>query len=101
VHVRVENGTAFFRVRVTPRSNRDALEGEHDGALKVRLTAPPLDDRANEGLRRLIAEELGVTASAVKILSGVKARTKQVSVEGVTAAQVRALTQRTGKRPGR
>jgi uncharacterized protein len=100
MHVRVENGAAFFRVRVTPRANRDAIEGEHEGALKVRLTAPPVDDRANEGLRRLLAEELGVIASAVKILSGVKARTKQVSVAGVTAAQVLSLAVQTGKRPG-
>jgi len=85
---------------VTPRANRDAIEGEHEGALKVRLTAPPVDDRANEGLRRLLAGELGVTTSAVKILSGVKARTKQVSVAGVTAAQVLSLALRTGKRPG-
>ena len=100
MHVRVENGAAFFRVRVTPRASRDAIEGEHEGALKVRLTAPPVDDRANEGLRRLLAGKLGVTASAVKILSGVKARTKQVSVAGVTAAQVLSLALRTGKRPG-
>ena len=82
-----------FAVRVQPRASRDAVGGEWEGALKVRLTAPPVDDRANEALRRLLAERLNVPLGAVTILSGSRGRTKRVAVSGVTAAQVLALAQ--------
>jgi uncharacterized protein (TIGR00251 family) len=82
------DGAITFMVRLQPRASRDAIEGEHDGALKVRLTAPPVDGRANEALRRLLAERLHVAASAVQIVAGEKSRTKRVSVEGVSRAQV-------------
>jgi uncharacterized protein len=80
-----------FAVRVSPRASRDAIEGEHQGALKVRLSAPPVDDRANEALRRLLAERLKVPVSAVRIVAGEKSRTKRVSIAGVTRAQIAAL----------
>jgi hypothetical protein len=60
-------------------------------ALKVRLTAPPVDDRANAALCRLLADALGVPASRVRIVSGERSRLKRVEVRGVTAAQVQAL----------
>ncbi len=53
-------GAIAFAVRVTPRASRDAIEGEHNGALKVRLTAPPVEDRANVALRRLLASHLNL-----------------------------------------
>ncbi|HEY7679003.1 MAG TPA: DUF167 domain-containing protein, partial [Terriglobia bacterium] len=80
-----------FTVRAQPRASRNAIEGEHDGALKVRLTAPPVDDRANEALRRLLADELNIPVSAVRILAGERSRTKRIEVRGVTAQQIRAL----------
>ena len=78
-------------VHVSPRASRNAIEGEHQGALKVRLTAPPVDNRANEALRRLLAERLNVPISAVRIIAGEKSRTKRVEIGGVTRAQVLAL----------
>jgi uncharacterized protein (TIGR00251 family) len=80
-----------FAVRVAPRASRDAVEGEYQGALKVRLTAPPVDDRANEALRKLLAETLNVPVSAVRIVSGARSRTKRVAITGVTQAQIAAL----------
>lgn len=80
-----------FAVRVTPRASHNAIEGEHQGALKVRLMAPPVDDRANEALRRLLADDLKVSASAVRIVAGEKSRTKRVEIMGVTRAQITAL----------
>ena len=77
------DGVVIFAVRVIPRASRDAIEGEH-GALKVRLTAPPVDDRANESLRRLLADSLNVPVAAVRIVAGEKSRTKRVSIAGVT-----------------
>lgn len=81
----------IFAVRVTPRASRDAIEGEYQGALKVRLTAPPLDGRANDALRKLLAANLKVPASAVKIIAGEKSRTKRLLIVGVTHAQVEQL----------
>jgi uncharacterized protein len=80
-------------VRVTPRSSRDAIEGEHGGALKIRLTAPAVDDRANESLRGLLAKRLKVPLSAVRIVAGEKSRAKRVAVSGATRDQVLALLQ--------
>jgi uncharacterized protein (TIGR00251 family) len=82
-----------FRVRVTPRASRDVVDGEFQGALKVRLTAPPVDDRANDALRRFLASRLGVALSAITIVSGGKSRTKLVSVAGITQAQAASLGQ--------
>jgi len=81
-------GAVIFGVRVTPRSSRNAIEGEHQGALKVRLTAPPVEDRANDTLVRLLAEHLNVPRSAVRIIVGGKSRTKRVEIVGVTPAQI-------------
>ena len=77
-----------FAVRVAPRASRDAIEGAHQGALKVRLTAPPVDDRANEALIRLLAERLNVPKSAVRIVAGGKSRIKRVEVRGARRAQI-------------
>lgn len=85
------NGAVEIRVRVAPRSSRDAVQGEYNGALKVRLTAPPVDDRANHALCRLLAERLKVPVSAVRIVAGEKNRTKRVSIAGVSRAQAAAL----------
>jgi uncharacterized protein len=80
-----------IKVRVAPRASRDAIEGDYEGALKIRLTAPPVDDRANDALRRLLAERLNVPVSAVRIVAGEKSRTKRVEIAGVASAQVVAL----------
>jgi uncharacterized protein (TIGR00251 family) len=96
------NGVVTFAVRVAPRASRKAIEGEHGDALKVRLTAPPVDDRANEALRELLAEALNVPVSAVKIVSGAKSRMKRVAIAGVTQDQVIALVAPSSKSaPGR
>ena len=89
------DGALVFAVRVTPRASREAIEGEYQGALKVRLTAPPLEDRANEALRRLLAERLNVPLSAVRIVSGEKSRNKRVAIVGVSRAVVLSLADAT------
>jgi uncharacterized protein len=91
IEVTERDGAITFAVRVAPRASRNAIEGEHDGALKVRLTAPPLDGRANDALRRVLAERLNVPISAVRIVSGEKSRTKRVTVAGVSRVEVAAI----------
>jgi uncharacterized protein (TIGR00251 family) len=76
-------------LRVTPRSGRDEVLGWQDGALRVRLRAPPVDGKANEALRRLLAERLGVALSAVTIVSGETSRLKRVRVDGLEEASLR------------
>jgi uncharacterized protein (TIGR00251 family) len=78
-----------LRVRVQPRASRDALGGERDGALVVRLTAPPVDGAANKALLRFLARALGVAPSALQIARGAKGRDKQVRVAGLDAAGLR------------
>jgi len=91
VQITEKDGAVSFAVRVQPRASRDEIAGEWQDALKIRLTAPPVDDRANEALRRLLAARLKVPLSAVRIAAGGRSRTKRVEVCGVTAGAVRAL----------
>jgi uncharacterized protein (TIGR00251 family) len=78
-----------LRVRVQPRASRDALSGEREGALVVRLTAPPVAGAANEALARFLGKTLGVAPSAVRVVRGATGRDKVVSVAGLDAATVR------------
>jgi uncharacterized protein (TIGR00251 family) len=84
-------GSAVFCVRVQPRASKDEVAGELDGALKVRLRAPALEDRANESLVEFIAGVLNTHKVAVRILSGQRSRNKRIEVRGVTAEQVQQL----------
>ena len=88
-----KDGVVSFAVRVQPRASRDEFAGEWQEGLKIRLTAPPLDDRANEALRRFLAASLKVPLSAVRIAAGERSRTKRVEVRGVTAEAVRELAE--------
>lgn len=83
--------SVVFEVRVQPRSSREEIAGEFQGALKIRITAPPFDNRANEALRDFLAKCLNVPRTAVRILSGGKSRTKRVEVQGIAAGQVTTL----------
>ena len=91
MQIREKDGVVSFAVRVQPRASCDEIAGEWQDGLKIRLTAPPVDDRANEALRRFLAASLKVPLSAVRIAAGDRSRTKRVEVRGVTAGAVRAL----------
>jgi uncharacterized protein (TIGR00251 family) len=80
-----------FSVRVQPRASRDEIGGEWLGALKVRLTAPPIDDRANEALCRLFSQRLNVPLAAVTIAAGARATSKSHEKPGVTPEQIKKL----------
>lgn len=92
------NGAIVLSVRVQPRARRNAIEGEWQGALKVRLTAPPVDDKANAALCSLLAEYLNIPRAAVRILAGERSRVKRVEIRGVTAQQVQELCTAPGER---
>lgn len=89
----VERRTVSFAVRVQPRASRDEVAGVMDGALKVRLQAPALENRANEALVELLARLLKRPKSAVRILAGERNRNKRVEIHGVTKREVLELLQ--------
>jgi len=91
VQIVEKDGKVSFAVRVQPRASLDEIVGEYQDGLKIRLTAPPVDDRANEALRKLLAARLKVPLAAVRIASGERSRTKRVEISGVTAAMIRNL----------
>ncbi len=79
-----------FRVYVQPRASRNEVVGPHNGALKVKLTAPPVGGAANKMCVAFFAKTLGVPKSAVEILSGQTGRSKTVLVRGEGRDRVRA-----------
>lgn len=85
------DGALTFRVRVVPRASRSEVAGEHDGALRVRVAAPPVEGAANEELARLLSREFGVPARDVEIKSGHASKTKLVRVRGANAERLLRL----------
>jgi uncharacterized protein (TIGR00251 family) len=83
-----------FAVRVQPRASRSAVGGLHGDALRVRLTAPPVEGAANGALIELLASTLRVPARSVRIVAGASSRSKVIEVEGVAPAAVQALAGR-------
>lgn len=82
------DGGVIFSVRVQPRASKDEVAGEIGGALKVRLRAPAVEDRANEALVEYLAQLLKRPKSAVRILSGERSRTKRIEISGLTRQQI-------------
>lgn len=85
---REHHDTVSFDVVVQPRAPRTELVGELDGALKIRLAAPPIEGRANEALLRFLAGLLGVRRADVLIAAGQKSRRKRVRVTGLNGQQL-------------
>jgi uncharacterized protein (TIGR00251 family) len=88
--VRDGEGGVTLRVRVQPRASRDGLAGEREGALVVRLAAPPVEGAANDALSRFLGKTLGVAPSTVRVVRGTLARDKTVAVAGLDASTARA-----------
>jgi hypothetical protein len=78
-----------FAVKVNPRAKKNAIAGEVGDALKVALTAPPVDGKANEACIEFFAKLLNVTRSSVTIAAGQTSRNKVIRVAGMTAEEVR------------
>jgi uncharacterized protein (TIGR00251 family) len=78
-------------VRLQPRARANEIVGERDGVLIVRVSAPPLDGRANDALCRLLAKRARVGVRSVSVVRGLTAREKVVRVEGVTLAELRRV----------
>jgi uncharacterized protein (TIGR00251 family) len=91
IKFREEGGSLVFAVRVVPRASRTAAAGVYDGALKVRVAAPPVEGAANEELTRFLAKRLGVSAGSVEIVGGHTSKTKVVKASGACSADLLRL----------
>jgi hypothetical protein len=87
----------FLSVRVQPKASADRILGEHDGALKVCVTAPPEKGKANAAVIALLAKELAVPKSSVEIVRGQTSRNKTVRIRGLTRQELSELLQRANK----
>lgn len=88
LNIREESGGVFFKVRVLPRSSKNQIVGYYDDAVKIRLTAAPLEGKANEACRAFLAEILSVPRARIEIVSGQTSRNKLIKVAGVSAQRV-------------
>lgn len=86
----------WLAVSVVPNAKRSGADGLHDGALRVRLAAPPVDGKANEALIAWVAESLGLPRRAVSLVRGQSSRRKWLALEGpmpeIGAAVTRMVT---------
>jgi len=89
IDMREDKGGVNIKVKVQPRSSRNQLAGIMDGAVKIKLTAPPVDGAANEACLKFLASLLKVPRTSLGLLSGQNGRNKTVRVEGVTALEVK------------
>ncbi len=77
-----------IRVKVLPRSSMNRVSGIDDGIVKVKLTAPPVEGKANKALVQFIAKKLGKPKRDVEIVSGERSRLKSIKVQGISIEEV-------------
>lgn len=83
------DGGARLKVRLTPRASREEVGGIREGALLVRVTAPPAENKANQALCKLLARHFGVAKGRVSVVGGGKSRDKVVEIGGSAAEEIR------------
>ena len=81
-------GGCTLPVRVHPGAKHNAITGTHDGALKISLTTPPTDGRANTALIAFLGKRLRVPRAHIELLTGATSRSKTLRILGLTAAEV-------------
>ncbi len=77
-------------IRAQPGARKNAVTGEHAGALKVLVTAPPEDGKANKAILEVLREALGLKRSQILLLSGETSREKRILIRGLTARELEA-----------
>lgn len=88
LRIRETEKGAVLEIRVLPRSSRCEIAGVQDGALKIKITAPPVEGKANEECIRFISDLLKIRKSAISIIAGGKSKNKTVLVTGMTAQEI-------------
>lgn len=92
VQVRESDGAVTFPVHVQPRARRTELAGMHGGSIKLRVTAPAVEDAANHAVVEFFAALAGVPRSAVRIVRGRRSREKTLQIDGMTWSRLLSLT---------
>ena len=87
------DGSLLLSIYVQPRSHRNAIVGLHGDAVKMRLTAPPVDGKANKAVIAFWAKSLKIPKSAVTMKSGLHNRMKKILLKGVQEKQIRDLVE--------
>ncbi|KKK88886.1 hypothetical protein LCGC14_2738640 [marine sediment metagenome] len=87
---------ATFKVRVQPGASKNEIVGVQQGALKVRISAPPVQGKANKALVNFLAKELGVKKSEIEIVSGHTSRVKTIKVIGEGTTGLKKMMDRLG-----
>jgi uncharacterized protein (TIGR00251 family) len=80
-----KKGHLTIKIKVEPRSSKSGITGPYRDALKVKLTSPPIEGRANKELIEVLAEELGIAKKDIEIISGQSSKNKIVRIHGMTA----------------
>jgi len=89
IKITEKDGFCLLRVKVQPGAPRNEIAGEHDGMLKLKIAAPPVDGKGNEECRKFLAAVLKVPGGAVEIKSGAASRIKVITVRNLTAEALR------------
>ncbi len=84
---------AVLNLRIVPRASKNAIQGEHGDALKVRLCAPPVDGAANASLVEFLADAFSLPRARVQLLSGATSRNKRVLLAGLPASAIQSKIQ--------
>ncbi len=80
-----------IKVKVLPRSSRNQITGREDDIFKIKLTAPPVEGKANKALKELLAKRLGLPKRNIEIVSGERSRTKSIRIYGLSFEDVDRL----------
>lgn len=88
IDLKDKDGAVTIKLRIQPRASRTEMVGEHNGAIKLRVAAPPVDGKANDECRRFLAKLLKVGATSIEIISGDSSRDKVIRVSNISARQV-------------
>jgi uncharacterized protein (TIGR00251 family) len=78
-------------VYIQPRASKTELAGMHDGSIKIRIAAPPVDNAANQALVEYVAQRLDLAKGRVRLVSGATSRRKVLEIDGVTDAELSAV----------
>ena len=94
--LRCDGNDLIVKIYIQPRAAKNELAGYFQDALKIRLSAAPVEGEANEACRVFLAEKLGISKSRVKIISGLTNRHKQAKISGLTDSQFKNILSRDG-----
>lgn len=86
-----KDGACVFKVRVVPRAAKSEIVGEMDGALKIKIAAPPVDGAANAELIKILSKTFGVPKSEIEIVGGQTSKIKQIKVWNISSNKLQEI----------